>query len=80
MWLGCWLTCDSHGFYAVIVDNGPIEYLDGYPARQSEFQTPLFESKGLDGGAHQILIVNENQYNATQPDNKCKCQSIRGHS
>lgn len=62
----------SHGYYAVIVDNGAIQYFNGY-ASPAEFQAPLFESKDLEAGMHQLLIVNQNQY-GEKPDPNIKCE------
>lgn len=61
----------SHGYYAIVVDNGQVQYLNGY-STNAEFQTPLFESKDLSAGMHQLLIVNQNRY-GDQPDPKNVC-------
>lgn len=61
----------SHGFYAVIVDNGQIMYFDG-AATPDQFQALLYASRDLDDGPHELLIVNENLYNASGPGNVCE--------
>jgi len=70
------MTDGSHGFYAVIVDNGPIIYMSGMSVGRPLFQVPLYESTGLDEGPHQILIVNENKYNSTDPAAICRYRPI----
>ena len=55
---------NSHGLYAISLDDSPILYLNGHES-PDEIQQALFQSQNLGMGDHSILVVNENAMNAT---------------
>lgn len=69
----------SMGYYSIILDNGPKQYLNGYrPVNAQIVPAVTFASHGLPQGSHTIVLTNEQNYDPSGSPNPqvryCRCR------
>ncbi|WWC94967.1 hypothetical protein V866_001819 [Kwoniella sp. B9012] len=57
----------NHALYTVTVDNGEIEWLNGY-SEKAQIQATLYKTSGLEWGNHQITLSSMPKTNMTAKD------------
>ncbi|OCF77397.1 hypothetical protein I204_01385 [Kwoniella mangroviensis CBS 8886] len=57
----------NHALYTVTVDNGEIEWLNGY-SEKAQIQATLYKTEGLEWGNHQITLTSMPKTNMTAKD------------
>ncbi|OCF61378.1 hypothetical protein L486_01026 [Kwoniella mangroviensis CBS 10435] len=57
----------NHALYTVTVDNGEIQWLNGY-SEKAQIQATLYKTEGLEWGNHQITLTSMPKTNMTAKD------------